>query len=398
MRGVFARWLGGNETLFWISGKAGSGKSSLMSLIQGDKRTAKALAAWANGLHVYTFSFYFWPPGTKMQKSICGLLRSLLYQLANAKPAIFDLVISANPALYNGWTTTSLLAALRCSLPAFHEDRVFLMLDGLDEYEDQYAELLEVILDCQHMAHVKICLASRPETAILAKLKGYPSLRLQDLNAQDIKTFVEGKLRPLGDRITNDLIQKVIQRADGVFPWAVLVIKSMESGALAGDDIKTLQVRLNTTPVELDSLFEQLLSNVDDVHYETFSVCLFHLNERIWKRRSTLKRSIGLITATMPASRGIDSGEDFLASCLETSERIVAQCKGLIEVSPRPRYLPGYLSTWTFNFRAKKLYPADKQAVAMCYEDKIQFAHRTAYDFFLATRANVETVISRLQS
>ncbi|KAM0691018.1 hypothetical protein Q7P36_009789 [Cladosporium allicinum] len=99
MRGVFARWLGNNEPLFWISGKAGSGKSSLMSLIQSDPRTAKALTPWTNGLNVYKFSFYFWRPGTELQKSICVLLRSLLYQLVKAKPAIFDIVISANPAL-----------------------------------------------------------------------------------------------------------------------------------------------------------------------------------------------------------------------------------------------------------------------------------------------------------
>jgi hypothetical protein len=280
-RGVFARWLGSNEPLFWIAGKAGSGKSSLMSLIQSDPRTTTALTPWSNGLHVYKFSFYFWRPGTELQKSICGLLRSLLYQLVKAKPAIFDLVVSANLALYNGWTTMSLLAALRCALPAFHEDRVFLMVDGLDEYEDQHdTGLLELMLDCQHMSHVKTCLASRPETAILAKLKDYPSLRLQDLNAQDIETFVRGKLTPLGRSVNEELTMNVIRRADGVFLWAALVTKSMESGASAGDDPETLQVRLESTPVELDALFEQLLANMDKVHYDTLSLCLFHLDEK----------------------------------------------------------------------------------------------------------------------
>lgn len=69
MRGVFARWLGSDEPLFWISGKAGSGKSSLMSLIQSDPRTATALTPWSSGLHVYKFSFYFWRPGTELQRA-----------------------------------------------------------------------------------------------------------------------------------------------------------------------------------------------------------------------------------------------------------------------------------------------------------------------------------------
>jgi hypothetical protein len=381
MRGVFARWLGSNEPLFWISGKAGSGKSSLMSLIQSDPRTATALTPWSNGLHVYKFSFYFWRPGTELQKSICGLLRSLLYQLVKAKPAIFDLVVSTNPALYNGWTTTSLLAALRCSLPAFHEDRVFLMVDGLDEYEDQHdAGLLELMLDCQHMSHVKTCLASRPETAILAKLKDYPSLRLQDLNAHDIETFVRGKLTPLGRSVTEELTMDVIERADGVFLWAALVTKSMESGALAGDDPRTLQLRLESTPVELDALFEQLLANMDKVHYETLSLCLFHLGQKVWGDFDDMKGSIALITAAMSASKCIDSGEGFLSSCLETSGHVVAQCKGLIEVHHKGD--PKSLSNWTFDFRAKKLRPADANAVAMCYSHHIRFVHRSAFDFF----------------
>jgi hypothetical protein len=58
------------------------------------------------------------------------------------------------------------------------------------------------------------------------------------------------------------------------------VTKSMESGALAGDDPETLQVRLESTPVELDALFEQLLANMDKVHYDTLSLCLFHLDEK----------------------------------------------------------------------------------------------------------------------
>jgi hypothetical protein len=387
MRGVFARWLGSEEPLFWISGKAGSGKSSLMSLIQSDSRTAKALAPWASGSHVYKFSFYFWRPGTELQKSICGLLRSLLYQLAKAKPAILDLVTSANPALYNGWTTTSLLAALRCSLPAFHEDRVFLMVDGLDEYEDQHdAGLLELILDCQHMAHVKTCLASRPETAILAKLKNYPSLRLQHLNAQDMKTFVEGKLTPLGKSVTKELMRNVIRRADGVFLWAALVTKSMESGALAGDDTKVLQARLESTPVELDAMFEHLLSNVDKVHYETLSLCLFHLDKSIWDNGSGLRGSIALLTATMSSSRGIDTGQGFLASCLKTSERIVAQCKGLIEVSDHSQHtkLRGYRHTHLPILRARTLYGADADAAGMYYEIRILFVPRSAYDYLFS--------------
>lgn len=137
MRGKFARWLRGDEPLFWISGKAGSGKSSLMPLIQDDARTHNVLSTWAHDRQLYTFSFYFWRAGTSLQKSIRGLLRSLSYQLIKGKPTVSDLVHGAKSAHYNNWTTKSLLAALHNALDAFSDKRLFLMVDGLDEYEDQ---------------------------------------------------------------------------------------------------------------------------------------------------------------------------------------------------------------------------------------------------------------------
>jgi hypothetical protein len=323
MRGSFARWLQGNELLFWISGKVGSRKSGLMSLIQGDPRTGEALAGWAQGRQLHTFSFYFWHPGSALQKKIHGLLRSILYQLAKAKPTVIDLISSIRPVTQNDWTTKSLIKAFRCVLPAFCEDRIFLMVDGLDEYEDQYTELLDLLLECQQMEFIKLCIASRPETAISAKLNTFPSLRLQELNAVDIGVFVRGKLSPHTDLITEELICDLIGRADGVFLWAVLVTDSMLSGVLDGDDVGTLDRRLRTTPRELNALSAQLLAKIDEVHYETFKLCLFHLDDRNWGPHG-LRCSIGLISASMPPSRAITTCAELVAICTRNSKHLIS--------------------------------------------------------------------------
>jgi hypothetical protein len=332
MRGRFSRWLRSDESLFWISGKAGSGKSSLMAFIQDDPRTKAALTTWARGHELYTFSFYFWRPGSALQKSIPGILRSLLYQLASAKPAIVDLIKTVKSATYNDWTTKSLLAALQKSLTAFREDRVYLMIDRLDEYEDSYGELLDVILECHSQSCVKACLASRPETAILAELKSFPTLRLQDLNERDISKFVWDRLRPYEDALTEQLTSQLICRAEGVFLWAALVVRSMISGCLAGDDVATLLSRLNTTPLQLVALFEQLLSSVEKVHQESLCLCLFHLNEVHWSRPTKLVGSLGLITASLPECQEVNSPDEFISACTRTSSRLVARWKGLVEI------------------------------------------------------------------
>jgi hypothetical protein len=68
LRGRIARWLRDTHRppIFWISGKPGSGKSSLMSFIMCDARTPEFLEAWASDRVPYIFSFFFWKSGSTL--------------------------------------------------------------------------------------------------------------------------------------------------------------------------------------------------------------------------------------------------------------------------------------------------------------------------------------------
>lgn len=84
-------WLEGENGSFWVSGKAGSGKSTLMKYLANDNRTLELLQKWANApkgcpdvdMHprLAVGSHYFWRLGFPLQKSLTGLFRSLLYQI-----------------------------------------------------------------------------------------------------------------------------------------------------------------------------------------------------------------------------------------------------------------------------------------------------------------------------
>lgn len=382
MRGKFARWLRSEELFFWISGKTGSGKSSLMSLIQSDRRTDEALSVWAGGRHVYKFSFYFWRPGSALQKTVRGLIRSLLFQLAQANDVVLDNLTATQSTVYDDWTTASLLAAFRKALSAFRDDRIFLLLDGLDEYEDDYDDLLELIFECQQEACLKICVASRPETQILNKLSIFPFLRLQDLNYKDIELYVEGRLRPYEDRIPRRIREGLVQRAEGVFLWAVLISEDVKRGAAAGDDFKVLQRRLDSRPTKLNQLFEQLLEEIDDEHLETLKLCFFHLDKEFWLCSRNEKHCLlTWITASMPQYRHIRTSEEFIASCIKNSENLIAQGKGLLEFG---HYYHGYTlsetSAWIFNARNNQFIPVDSDTMKFC-QRPIKFVHRSAHDF-----------------
>ena len=78
----FVDWLQGDQPLYWVSGKAGSGKSTLINYIWGYRKEDRdaLLSRWAADNRLVTAAVFFWNPGGDLQKSVAGLLRSLLYQ------------------------------------------------------------------------------------------------------------------------------------------------------------------------------------------------------------------------------------------------------------------------------------------------------------------------------
>jgi len=73
----FCAWLSTPEQpLFWISGKPGSGKSTLIKMISRDPRTAEQLTTSGSSI---ILSRFIWSAGHPMEAKIKGLLCSLLH-------------------------------------------------------------------------------------------------------------------------------------------------------------------------------------------------------------------------------------------------------------------------------------------------------------------------------
>ena len=79
------QWLKCGKGTYWISGKAGAGKSTLMSFLTQDERTMTLLKIWGGDSDVLIPKFFSWNAGTTMEKSIEGLLRSLLWQICTCR-------------------------------------------------------------------------------------------------------------------------------------------------------------------------------------------------------------------------------------------------------------------------------------------------------------------------
>ncbi|KAF7547588.1 hypothetical protein G7Z17_g7618 [Cylindrodendrum hubeiense] len=91
-----AHWLQSGSGIYWISGKAGSGKSTLMKHLIHKLQTQNLLAAWASGPCTLA-SFFFWNLGTADQKTQEGLSKTLLYQVLSRNR---DLINVAFPTMW----------------------------------------------------------------------------------------------------------------------------------------------------------------------------------------------------------------------------------------------------------------------------------------------------------
>lgn len=83
-----------HEGIYWISGKAGSGKSTLMQFIMHHAKTVSLLRSWARNKRLITAGFYFWISGTLEQRSQTGLIRHLLTQLLDQQRHLIPMVFS----------------------------------------------------------------------------------------------------------------------------------------------------------------------------------------------------------------------------------------------------------------------------------------------------------------
>ncbi|KAH8745854.1 hypothetical protein BGZ57DRAFT_213519 [Hyaloscypha finlandica] len=278
----FVHFLEGNQGLYWITGKPGSGKSTLMKLIKNDQRTAEHLSTWAGDKKLYLSGFYFWcSDGNEIQMTLEGLLRTLIHQALQNFPHLVPLlfpkrletfVVFGNQVAWEDpWTLSELLCAFKLFIrETTKTNKIFLLIDGLDEFNGNYSQQVKLIEFIQSLlsSDVKLCVSSRPWNVFEDTFNTRPSLRLEDLTYKDIERYCSLNLSnnlgfvalQRGDpNVASDLIENVSTKASGVFLWVILVIQSLLEGLTDGERLSDLQRRLDSLPADLETLFWKIL-------------------------------------------------------------------------------------------------------------------------------------------
>lgn len=378
---TFSRWLASSHPVFWISGKPGSGKSTLMKfLVDNDKLVSRYLSTWARGAKVITASYFFWVNGTEIQRSQEGLFRSLLYDLLRQNPQsikhVFPqrwewLQVGYTDEDMPPWSRQELMTGLSRLL---HDKQSLtkycIFIDGLDEYEGDHEELIRVIRNLVRSNSVRICIASRPWNVFEAAFGNEVAhkLYLEEFNRADIACYVRDNLEYHPDfhqiRIREPqaaaLLSEITSRAQGVFLWVYLVVRSLVQGLQNRDRLVDLQRRLWAFPSDLDDFFNHILVSLDKT-YRAQTARLFQVALAIPRPLSLLnywyvdaEEDDPQFYSKMPVAQ-LEQRE-MQARQEEMHKRLNGRCKGLLEVT--------------------QVQYADAP-----YDCRVDFLHRTVKDF-----------------
>ncbi|SMR63822.1 unnamed protein product [Zymoseptoria tritici ST99CH_3D1] len=293
-------WLGAERppsNIYWISAKPGAGKSSLMKFLN-EQLTTEHMRPWVKGSELVRIAHYFWISGSDLQKSLTGLMRTALLELLRQLPDdminhvpehIWRLACALNP---NGpmisWTDSELRVFLANALRTITQScKVVFIVDGLDELggdDDAREALIEFVQDITSCPGIKMLISSRRWTIFYDAFSGCPQLRLEDLNYEDIHSFVREELRAQPrflqmldhDSHAASLIAVVTSRAEGVFLWAHLVVRELVRGIRDGDSYSTLLQHVYSVPPDLDKYFGKILGSIE-VHHRKQACMIFLL-------------------------------------------------------------------------------------------------------------------------
>lgn len=387
-RSTLLDWLSTGNGIFHISGKAGSGKSTIMKLVAGHAKTQEELKRWAGQNTLIFASFFAWRSNRDAkQKSLHGLYQSILFSTLIRCTNLISLVFPDATKAFSTTRYEPFIDEPYFRLPELHKglqkliagsatNRVCLcfLIDGLDEFENDvagrhsYADLAEELALWAQHDNVKLLVSSRPEPEFASIVPERLQIHLHDLTKPDImkagrilfekhQAFEQMRSYYLG------LVDKIVVESRGVFLWAFFMIVELRNLAADGEDAQSLRKRLDESP-SLDRLYHQLLASINPVHRDMVYKMLFLVMRLDGDCSNFVMTWVEqLFEPEFPTTSTIKTYTE--AECdkrRQLAKRRVARTKGLLEITDLPdsprRHSPS--STIT----------------------RVNFFHRTAYEFF----------------
>jgi ankyrin repeat protein len=245
---------------FWIKGKPGAGKSTLMKCIFDTTRKKRGKVI---------ISFFFNARGEPLERSTTGMYRSLLLQLLEKLPKLQAVFGSREYAM---WSNDTLQDGIEL-LKALFEDAVLHLgtsqlvcfIDALDECgEEQIRDMVSFFEQVGEQAVLcgvsfRVCFSSRYYPHITIRKGLSLELEKQEEHSQDISEYLDTELRIGQGKLAQEIRAGLREKAAGVFMWVFMVVGILQKEYDNGR-VHTLKRKLQETPADLHDVFRNILT------------------------------------------------------------------------------------------------------------------------------------------
>lgn len=345
---AYRDWCGRSSGLLWIKGNPGVGKSTIMSQLYD------SLSSQRDSEHGFYLDFFFSARGAELQYTPVGMYRSLLNQIFDQNMAIRGPVRQVYQDKINRygqgqpqarqnwqWQQPELEKLLTCALTESADCKpVMLFIDALDESGKAARDLARYFHHTNDRAHelslpIKICISCRhhPVPSTLPATE----IAVEDYNGNDMQLFVQDRLRYHAPSANDDdeyrrqwhlLVQDLVERADGVFLWASLMIPRIDEYLDDGEQLEVVRDMLCQVPEGLEDVYDDILRGKIKAEHRVQSSWLFR-----WTLFAREPLSVvGTYTAVTAACRGTSRTSQLAATSEHMKAQIRAWSGGLVRV------------------------------------------------------------------
>ena len=332
----FLDWLRCGKGLFWITGKPGSGKSTLMkSILKTPRQAAEQYCAPGSETEdplgkLIIIAHFFDHNGSNLARSVGGLLRSLLHQILQKIPSSFRAILpryeeKRRTESQISWHEAELKEIFLAILKSTSQIAILILVDALDEHDGDDMDIAEVIthMASNASAYLKLCVASRPYPDFMYQFQHTSNFRLEKHTSGDIQAYVSKKFNAAVwfEPEHNILVRDLLKKAQGVFLWVKVVSNDILRGYRRFENIKRLRERLTHMPTDLMDVYFRILDCLEENDQE--------LVRRILLAIQHAKSSLWIWDLDYLVAQSYDPPRP----CGTLSEaRVIAVCYGLLEL------------------------------------------------------------------
>lgn len=257
----FYEWqegLGRRSRYFWLKGAPAAGKSVLAAYVIDHLEALNR-----------SCSYFFFKHADKFKSSLGDLLRSLAFQMALSHAKVREKLLELQQDSPYIWQTSSRTiwqkvfvdGILRVDLPQPH----FWVVDALEECTDQDA-LSQFLGRIEQSFPLRIFVSSQATPELAEFFHHFTGAVLEERTSlentmDDIKTYVDREdwRLPIEDcAARRSLVDKLVEKSNGCFLWAHLVLQEL-SEAGSEEDIEQI---LNDIPKGMNPLYTRMLGTL----------------------------------------------------------------------------------------------------------------------------------------